>query len=470
MIVMKFGGTSTQDAGAIRNVAKIVKERIGRKPVVVISAIAEATNMLEQSGRLACQGNGSEARAVLDKLFARHYAILDALVKDTVRHASLKSVISASLAELYALIDGIAILRELTPRTLDSLCCFGELLSSRLVAAAFLEEGIPARWVDTADFMVTDENFTRANPVWHVVEERLTPIILPLVRDGSVPVTQGFIGVTTSGRRTTMGRESSDFSASIVGSVLRAEDIQIWTDVDGVLTADPRIVPAPKKIRELSFEEAYELSYFGAKVLHPKTMLPALERNIPLHIYNSRHPHLSGTSIIAGSTDSDSVNIKSVAYKRGVSIIDLAPKKRLSQYMLWEHVHNILTRYDVSAAATVTSEYNYAFAIDSKSPIPAILQDLGEIGIARLSEGMGIVCLVGRNLRESPGLLTRVFRSISGIPISMVSFGASRSSLCLLVPDAEVPDAVRNIHSEFFGKDSNPHLFETLEHLVSQPA
>jgi aspartate kinase len=468
MIVMKFGGTSTQDAEAISNVVRIVGDRRAAKPMLVISAIAQATNVLEQAGKLASVGRAGEGRDGLLKLFDRHYAIVDALIKDRQRHLELRKVLAASLGELEEIVKGVAILGELTPRTLDTFYSYGELLSSRIVAAALVERGIGAEWLDTKDFMLTDENFNRAAPVWPIVEERLNTLAGPLLARGIVPVTQGFIGVTAGGRRTTMGRESSDYSAAIVGTVLRAEDIQIWTDVDGVLTADPRVVRSPRKIKHLSFEEAYELSYFGAKVLHPKTMLPAFERNIPIHIYNSRRPHLSGTCVSTEASSAATI-VKSVAYKRGVVLFTVTPKKRLNQYMLWEHIYSILTRHDAAASMTVTSEQSSAFVLEEKNPVAAIAQELADIGEVTLHEGKGIVCVVGSNLRQSPRLAERVFRAIGAVGVAMVSFGASPSNLSFVINDEAVPDAVRGIHAEFFEPAPNEELFEQLEH-VAQPA
>jgi len=468
MIVMKFGGTSTQDADAIANVVRIVGERRSSQPVVVISAIAQATNVLEQAGRLASEGRPGEGREGLLKLFDRHYAIVDTLIKNPQRRRDLRAILATSLAELEELVNGVAILRELTPRTLDTLYSYGELLSSRMVAAALQESGIAAVWLDTKEFMLTDETFNRAAPVWPIVEERLNALAKPLLAQGAVPVTQGFIGVTASGRRTTMGRESSDYSAAIVGTTLRADDIQIWTDVDGVLTADPRVVRFPRKIKHLSFEEAYELSYFGAKVLHPKTMLPAFEKNIPIHIFNSRRPHLSGTRVSAQASTGETI-VKSVAYKRGVVLFTVAPRKRLNQYMLWEHIYSILTRHDAAASMTVTSEHSSAFVLDEKNPVTAIAQELAEIGGVTVNEGKGIVCVVGSNLTRTPRLTERVFRSIADISVAMVSFGASPSNLSFVIDDASVPDAVRRIHAEFFEPAPNEELFEELEH-AAQPA
>ncbi len=468
MIVMKFGGTSTQDAAAISNVVRIVREHLTQKPVVVISAIAQATNFLEQAGKLAAEGKGPEARAKLGQLFDRHYAILDTLVRDKNRHTALRTTISGSLSELEELVKGISILRELTPRTLDSLFCYGELLSSRLVCAALQEAGTDAEWVDTKDFMVTDEDFNRAMPMMEVVTERLKAVALPILARGGVPVTQGFIGVTANGRRTTMGRESSDYSASIIGTALQASDIQIWTDVDGVLTADPRVVDHPKKIKLLSFEEAFELSYFGAKVLHPNTMLPAMEKNIPIHIYNSKNYPQSGTRV-ERKIDGQATMVKSVAYKGDMAFAVVTPHKRYSQYIFWEHVQNLLTKLGIVASMSVTSEYNYAFVFEEKQYSVALEHELSSIGNVSVTKREGIICIVGSNIRHSKGILNRLFQVLSPFGIDLVSFGATESSISLLMDKANIPDAVRKIHQEFFEGTTHPEIFEALTQLKPVP-
>jgi len=462
MIVMKFGGTSTRDAEAIGNVVRIVKDRLDRKPVVVISAIAQATNMLEQAGRLAGEGKSGEARDTLLKLFERHYEITDTLIKDRQRHRDLRNVIGASLRELEELMRGVVILRELTARALATICSYGELLSSHVVAVALEEYGVPSQWLDTKDFMVTDDKHNSASPAMDMIMARLPEIVAPLMERGVVPVTQGFIGVTRSGHRTTMGRESSDYSASIIGSVLDVEDVQIWTDVDGILTADPRIVASPRKVRSLSFEEAFDLSYFGAKVLHPKTVLPALERNIPIHVYNSRRANLSGT-LITAKNPSDAPCVKSVAYKRDMTLLTVTPKNRYGPYIFWGHVHNILTEAGALAYLTVSSDYGLSLVLDSSSDLTIITQGLKEIGSLAVEGGKGIVCLVGTNIRAVPRLVERVFRSISDCPVAMISFGASRTNLCVVIDDDAIPEAVTSLHGEFFD-DASEDVFEVLEH------
>lgn len=449
MIVMKFGGTSTQDASAMASVARIIQSKLSERPVVVISAIAQATNLLERAGVLASEGKADEAIGVLQDLFNRHDAIVSTLILDKQRQRDLNEILSNSFRELQDLVKGVTILRELTPRTLDAFYCYGELLSSRLVACALQEIGVDAVWIDTKDFMVTDENFTRAVPLMDIVEQRLPAIMLPLVQRGKVPVTQGFIGISLNGRRTTMGRESSDYSAAVIGAALNVNDIQIWTDVDGILTADPRIVPFPKKISELSFEEALELSYFGAKVLHPNTMMPAIEKNIPVYIYNSRNPQGSGT-LITSKPQQGGAAVKSIAYKRDVVLLTISPKKRFGQYIFWEHIYSILTKYSVQANLTATSEYSVSIALDAKNNINGILQDLSDVGYVHVLEGKGIVCVVGFNIRNSPSLINRIFQALPKYGVTMLSFGASPSSLSFVIEDKDIPEAVRLIHQEFF--------------------
>ena len=458
MIVMKFGGTSTEDAEAMMNVAGIVKARLDRRPFVVISAIGQATNALERTGRLAAEGKPGEARDVLLKLIERHNTIVDATVSDPRANLALRKCIASYLRELEELVKGVAILMELTPRTLDAFYSYGELLSSRIVAEVLRGQGMDAVWLDTKDFMVTDENFNRALPVMETVAERLARLALPLLGERKVPVTQGFIGVTASGRRTTMGRESSDYSASIIGSALGAADVEIWTDVDGILSADPRIVPGARRVKELTFTEAYELSYFGAKVLHPGTMLPALEKNIPIHIYNSRRPESSGTLVSSGKGAPGGL-VKSVAYKEGIVTITVEPRKRFSPFIFWEHIYSILTKFSAVPELTATSEYSVALALDSKNDIAAIASELALAGEVRVTDGGAIVCVVGAGIRESPALIERIFRPIADVRVGMISFGASGSNLSFVIPGADVPGALRRIHGEFFDSPTDDDAF-----------
>ena len=467
MIVMKFGGTSTQDAEAMRNVARIVKSRIDQQPIVVISAVARATNMLEFAGKSAAEGKLAEAQTTVSEFVARHDDIVEMLVTDPYRKSALKAAIVQAGNELGDIVKGVAILRELTPRTLDSIYCYGELLSSRLVAAALEEINVPSEWVDTKDFLITDERHTRAMPIMDIVEEKLQNRIVPLVAQGKVVVTQGFIGMTPSGRRTTMGRESSDYSATIIGAGIGATDVEIWTDVDGILTADPAVVEIPKKLRILPFQEAFELAYFGAKVLHPNTMLPAVDRNIPIQIYNSRRPGQSGTTVTATSDENTGL-VKSIAYKRNIVQLTISPLKRFGIYIFWEHVFNILTRYNAVPLMTSTSEYSMSIALEGRQNLQPIVHELQEVADVECTDGRAVLCLVGANLRGAPLVMRRVFDGLDGDEIYMMSFGATASSIGILLDDKAVLQAVRRLHKEFFEADSNTDLFEDLAHYHSR--
>lgn len=456
MIVMKFGGTSNRDAGAMSNVIRIIQQCANRSPVVVISAIAEATNMLERAAALASEGKVLESRDIIATLFARHTAIADRIIRQPDRRAALERIMHAFNEELQELVSGVGILRELTPRTLDQFCAFGELLSSRLVAAGLEEAGTPAQWLDTREFLVTDENHGAALPMMDIVEQRLQALARPLVDRSIVPVTQGFIGVTPSGHRSTMGRESSDFSASIIGAALRCEEIQIWTDVDGILTGDPRLVEAPRKIDELSFGEAFELAVLGAKVLHPNTMLPAIERSIPVRILNSGNPSGSGTLVTCWGKAAEPA-VKSVTYKRDAVLMSVAPRRRQGQYVFWDHVHSILSRHGITTTISNTLEHRLSLVTGSGARLAPVIHALGEIAEVEMMEHRGVVSLVGSGIMETPRFADRVFPLLAGCHVSMVCTGPSKASMSIVMDDAGVPDAVRRFHSEFFGV-SGGHL------------
>jgi len=257
-----------------------------------------------------------------------------------------------------------------------------------------------------------------------------------------------------------MGRESSDYSAAVIGAALGADDIQIWTDVDGILTADPRVVASPLKVTELTFDEAYELSYFGAKVLHPNTMLPAIEKNIPIHIYNSRHPERSGTRVVAGRTDQEAV-IKSIAYKHHAVLLTARPVKRSNQFMFWEHLFNILTKFGAAPGMIVTSEFSIGVVLDARKDISSIVHELRVLGTIDLLEKKALLSVVGSNIKNSPEVVTRLMKAAGAIAVHAVSFGASRSNVSILIDDDEVEDAVRRVHEEFFGARVQPGMFES---------
>lgn len=459
MIVMKFGGTSNQDASAMANVIRIVKAHLAEKPVVVISAIAKATNELEQTARTAATGDEPRAISMITGLFERHNTIIDNLISSRPVAAELEATFFTHLGEIKSIIKGIAILRELTPRTMDAICSYGERLSSRIIAAGLKEAGVDSVWVDAKDFMLTDDSFGRARPLMDEVQKKLGAVVQPLLEQAKVPVTQGFIGVTTSGAYTTMGRESSDYSASVIGAAMNAEKVQIWTDVDGILTADPRIVQTTKKLNRMSFEEAFELSYFGAKVLHPATMLPVIEKKIPVQILNSKREGTGTLVDVNGEVDGNDV-LKSLAHKKGLSLVSVTPRKRFNQYHFWEGIFNILTQAGIATGMMATSEYNIAFTVDSSTDTAALKIRLEEFGHVDVFPGKASLCLVGKGLRGREGVLNRMFKALAHLPVYMVSFGASDLSLTLLIDEDFVSHALRGLHTEFFDSATLSEAFE----------
>ena len=461
MIVMKFGGTSNQDASAMTNVIRIVKAHLQLQPVVVISAIANSTNELEETARVAARGDENGASAIVTRLFERHNKIIDNLIHSRLVARDLEGVFYQHLTEIKELVKGVAILRELTPRTMDTICSYGERLSSRIIAAGLKEAGVDSVWVDAKEFMITDDNFGCARPLMDKVATNLHSKVRPILQGGKTPVTQGFIGVTSGGAYTTLGRESSDYSAAIIGAAMDAVKVQIWTDVDGVLTADPRIVDSTKKLNRLTFEEAFELSYFGAKVLHPSTMLPLIEKNIPVQILNSRSEGTGTFVDIYADTGHDDV-LKSVVYKRNLAIITVTPKQRFGQFVFWENIFSVLTQTGSTTGMMATSEYSIAFTVDSTVDPVNLVHKLEQFGKVEIVQGKASLCLVGKGLRGRSSVSNRIFDCLSDLHIYMISYGASELNMAIVIDEEKIPDAVGRLHREFFETGTLSETFESL--------
>ncbi len=466
MIVMKFGGTSNQDAAAMRNVIGIVKAHLSLQPVIVISAIAKATNELEAIARSAACGNRDDAWELIERLINRHRTIAQTLVHTEHRLAKLETLLNDSRNELRQLVVGLAILHELTPRTLDAFCSFGERLSSSIVSSSLEDNAVDAVWVDAREFMITDDNFGRALPLMDRVTPQLRAVVGPLLGAGKTPVTQGFVGATVSGVPTTMGRESSDFSASIIGAAMDAELVQIWTDVDGILTADPKLVRDIYRIRALSYEEAFELSYFGAKVLHPNTLLPLVDKKIPLEIRNSRTSLCAGTRVDIGSGLHDRFGgVKSIAYQKGIVVFSVRPFRRSDPYLFWESLFSILSRHGIRPGVSTTSEYRIAFAVSEKNDLTVLTQELSEFGYVEAHGGRGSITMVGEGMNGEAGLTARICGVLAHMKVSLISFGASDLNLTLVVEESCVEDAVNLLHAEFFAAQGMREGFEAVERL-----
>jgi aspartate kinase len=444
MIVMKFGGTSVEDAAAIDRSCGIVAERAARRPFVVVSALAGTTNGLLEAARCA-------AARDLDKAFS----VLAALEK---RHTDLLPDTAQDFAKLRDLLQSIRASGELTLPARDLAASFGEVMSSRIVADRMRRHGYKTVHVDARKIMITDDNFTKAAPIESLVVERFREHVRPHIDAGAVVVMGGFIGSTRTGETTTLGRGASDYTAAIAGAAMDVEEIQIWTDVDGMMTTDPRIVPDAWKVKNISFSEASELAYFGAKVLFPLSVLPAVEKNIPVLILNSRKPAGTGTRITREAQPCADP-IKSIAMKRGITAITVSSSRMLMAHGFLRALFEIFDSHRTSVDMVATSEVSVSLTLDDTSSLEAIVSDLAALGEVTVDRDRTLICVVGNNLKYTPGIGSRVFAAIRDINVLMVSHGASMINLSFLVAGADADTAVRNLHAEFF-RSPDPEVFE----------
>ncbi|HXJ87198.1 MAG TPA: lysine-sensitive aspartokinase 3 [Candidatus Binatia bacterium] len=456
MIVMKFGGTSVEDAKAIDRVASIVQGRLAQQPVVVVSAMAKVTDTLLTMARAAGEGERKTALKLCRSLQERHYNCASELL-GTARFTDFHSELGQDFETLDDLLRGISAVGEITARTTDHVAAFGEMLSSKIVAAAFEARGLKGAHVDSRDVLVTDNAYMQAIPQYEETNLRLQDKVLPLIKEGQVPVMGGFIGANRAGITTTIGRGGSDFSAAIFGAGLGADKIEIWTDVDGILTTDPRMCPEARRIKVISFDEAAELAYFGAKVLHPATVLPAIQKNIPVYVLNSRNPSCEGTRITTRAPHTRNV-FKAIAAKKRITIIDVAAPRMLLAHGFLRAIFEAFDRHKVAVDVVSTSEVSVSLTVDSNQAIPALAADLAKLADVKYEGRKAIVCLVGENLRETAGVAAHVFRDLADKKIRMISQGASEINLTFVIEEDEVPEVVQRLHKTFFS-ELDPEVF-----------
>jgi aspartate kinase len=445
MIIAKFGGTSVADAEAVSRLIHIVRARQADRPVVVVSALAKITDAL----LTLAQNQDEEAEGAITALVDRHEQIATAVPGTT-----------QALEDIHA--DALELRRELrnrnravTPAELDAIASRGELWSSRLVAAALAGAGLPAAWVDIRPIMITDGRFTRAVPYIQVLNQRARDCLGPLVDSGTIPVTQGFIGATATGVPTTLGRGGSDFTAALLGAALDVTRVEIWTDVDGLMTADPRVVPSARTLAAASYEEAAELATFGARILHPATASPLVRAGIPIVILNSKRPEQPGTSI-GPQAVLDRVGdspIRSISWKQGITVINIRAPRMLGAYGFLRMLFEVFERYETVVDVLASGEVSVSLTVEDRSHLEPLVQDLSELGEVWVEEGRAIVAVVGVGLRDTPGLAGRVFNAVWPANVEVISQGASSINMTFVVREEDGPDVVRRLHREFFGTD-----------------
>jgi aspartate kinase len=450
LVVMKFGGTSVEDAQAMRRTAGIVRGRRerGLEAVVVVSAMAKVTDLLLSAASAAGRGDKAGALAIGARLRHRHIDTSMALLAPE-RFSRLQQTLHQEFDALDDLLRGIAAVGELTPRTNDLVLSFGERLSSRIIAEAFEEQGLQGAHVDARSCIMTDASYGKAVPQESAIEAKLAEIVLPLIDAGKTPVLGGFIGATAEGITTTLGRGGSDYTAALVGGGMHAGAIEIWTDVNGIMTTDPRICPDALRVKTISFEEAAELAYFGAKVLHPATILPAVQKSIPVWVLNSRNSENEGTKITAMAAKCASP-FKSIAAKKKLTIIDVVASRMLMSHGYLKAVFDVFDKYKCVIDMVSTSEVSISVSVDSNQQLPEICAELAKIADVKMEGHKALVCLVGEDIRGHNGIAGQVFGAISHVNVRMISQGASEINMSFMIDEEDVEEAVRSLHEHFF--------------------
>ncbi len=459
LVVMKFGGTSVEDAVAIDRTAGIVRGRVerGLQPIVVVSAMAKVTDQLIAAAQAAARGDRNGALAITARLRNRHLETARKLVPgDAV--GEVESWMETEFAALDEILRGLSAVGELTPRIHDMVVSYGERISSRMIAAGFAHRGLSSAHVDARRCIITDAQHGRGIPQDALIEEKLREHVLPHAQESRVVVMGGFIGSTPEGVTTTLGRGGSDFTAALVGGGLEADSIEIWTDVNGIMTTDPRLCPDALRVKTISFEEAAELAYFGAKVLHPATILPAVKKNIPVLVLNSRNPQNEGTRITAVAPHCRSP-FKSIAVKKKLTIIDVVASRMLMSHGYLKAIFDIFDKHKCAVDMVSTSEVSVSLTVDSNDKLPQIAADLSQLADVKYEGKKALVCLVGENVRGHNGIAGRVFTAVKDVNLRMISQGASEINMSFMIEEDDVEEAVRALHAEFF-TDADPEIFD----------
>lgn len=466
MLVMKFGGTSVQDADAFAQVAAIVEQYLAEQPVVVLSAMSGVTNDLLSMAERAAAGEAAFANGEgVAPLLERHLATIGQAVSAGSEREAARRAVEAYGDDLRGLLHGVCLLHELTPRSRDAIAAFGEKLAVAVLTGVLLGRGIAAEAVSAEDLIVTDDCFGHAAPLPGPTNRRVARRLWPLLQQGTTPIVTGFIGRTASGVTTTLGRGGSDYSASLIGAALPAREIWIWTDVDGVMTADPRAVPQARPLASLTYAEAAELSYFGARVLHPRTVGPAIARSIPVRIKNTFNPAFPGT-LVGGPADGANGNgqvVKAVTAVQNLSLVTVQGAGMIGVPGIAARVFAAVAagHANVLMISQSSSEYNICFVVDGANAISVVAGLQAEFARERAQgdisawaqDGLAILAAVGEGMRGTPGVAGRLFSALGrqGINVIAIAQGSSELNISIVVADAQRLAALRCVHDEFIG-------------------
>lgn len=463
-LVMKFGGTSVGSADAINRAVTLIQEGAGKweNLVVVVSAMSGVTDNLIRCARTAAGGQQEGYLEIIEALRDRHVSVVNLLFQADQEQQELLQVIEHQLSNLTALCSSIHILGEVTPRAMDVISSLGERINARIIAALLRELGLLSQAVDATECIVTDARFQSAVPLMDKTREKVRSRLLPEFGENRIPVVTGFMAATEDGITTTLGRGGSDYTAAILGSCLDAAEVWTWTDVDGVMTADPRLVPDAKVIPMLSYAEVSELAYFGAKVLHPRTIRPIVERNIPLWVKNTFNPGIEGTCIVR-EADKQQDLVKAVTLIKDLSMVTVEGRGMMGVPGIAARTFGAVARQGASVLmiSQASSEQSISFIIPAETSQEVIrsVESEMELELERRDvdrvwamDGIVIVTVVGAGMRHIPGIAARVFKALAGEGINVVAIaqGSSDFSLSLVVSAADGAAAVGSIHNGLF--------------------
>ncbi len=441
MIVLKFGGTSVRNSEWIDKALNIAKSQVKNGAVLIASAMGKTTDKLQEIADLAGAGKKDEAKKIVEIIKNEHTTVVD----NYGSYNECKNIINTLAEELNSIVTGLSLLKERTDRSNDLILSFGERLSTLIISYRAKDLGISTELLDSRDFIKTDSNFSQAalleDLTYKLINEKIK------IRSSMLYIAQGFIGSTEYGITTTLGRGGSDYTATIIGSALGAEEVQIWTDVSGIMTSDPNLISKAATIPFISYREAAELAYFGARVIHPSTIQPAINKEIPVCVRNTGNPDTSGTKIIS------SVPLegpKAIAFKKGITVINISSGRMLLAYGFLRKIFEIFDNFKTSVDLVATSEVTVSITIDDTSSIDNIVKELEKIGTVNIEKDKCVICIVGQDLWKQSKFITEVFRTLQSIPIRMISLGSSDTNLSLVVPQNVAEDAVKKLHTEFF--------------------
>ena len=448
MIIMKFGGTSVSDAPAMQNVVSIIKQYLDRKPVVVVSAMAGVTNLLEKSVQVAAKQDSKQIQSIVREIEEKHIQVVELLFKQTDYFNQLKQAVHVELEKLGVLLDATKTIRIESEDLSHAVLSIGELLSSLLLSALLNSNGLKANTVDAREIMITTNYNKEIVPVPGRIAEEAEKRIKSLLSAGQVVVTQGFIGATSEGVPTTLGRNGSDFSASLLGAALQVDEIQIWTDVDGILTADPTIIPSAKLLDKMTFNEASELAYFGARVIYPAAIQPALEKDIPVRVLNSTNPKSKGTLILNKAPEKEKRLIKSIAYKENITLITIRSSQLLLNTKLMGLIFQRLAELNMRVYAVSKSAIKLTLTVESNGDFNGLFNDIPNIDSVKVEKDKTIVSVVGENMKGNQDIGWQIIRLVNraGIQIDLISQFSAQVSFMFIINEADINTTVQLLH------------------------